>query len=110
MSVMDTTPVRRPERCAPGRPLGITVVVNVWLASGDCGADALVGGGIITVADGGGLPTATVDEEEDEGPTGWLGWRRGVAGALGDGDADSTTHMRWDFVATSFATVCPRVE
>jgi hypothetical protein len=26
--------------------------------------------------------------------TGWLAWRRGVAGALGDGDADSTTHIR----------------
>lgn len=29
----------------------------------------------------------------------------GVAGADGEGDADSTTHMRCDLVATSFATV-----
>jgi hypothetical protein len=36
---------------------------------------------------------------------GRLGVRRGVAGALGDGEADSTTHMRWLCVATSFATV-----
>lgn len=34
----------------------------------------------------------------------------GVAGADGEGDAASTTHIRWDLVATSFATVCARVE
>ena len=34
----------------------------------------------------------------------------GVAGADGDGEADSTTHIRWDFVATSLATVDARVE
>lgn len=34
----------------------------------------------------------------------------GVAGAEGDGEAASTTHIRWDRVATSFATVCARVE
>jgi hypothetical protein len=34
----------------------------------------------------------------------------GVAGALGEGDADSTTHMRCDRVATSLATVCASVE
>lgn len=33
---------------------------------------------------------------------------RGVA--EGDGDAASTTHIRWDRVATSLATVCARVE
>ncbi len=33
-----------------------------------------------------------------------------MAGALGEGEADSTTHMRWDCVATSFATVWARVE
>lgn len=34
----------------------------------------------------------------------------GVSGAVGDGDDDSTTHMRCDRVATSFATVWARVE
>lgn len=38
------------------------------------------------------------------------GPRRGVAGALGLGDADSTTHMRCECVATSLATVWARVE
>jgi len=41
---------------------------------------------------------------------GWLGVRSGVAGALGEGDADSTTHIRWLWVATSLATVCASVE
>lgn len=35
---------------------------------------------------------------------------KGVAGADGEGEADSTTHMRWDLVATSLATVCARLE
>lgn len=43
----------------------------------------------------------------DDAPT---GPRRGVAGALADGLADSTTHMRCDRVATSLATVPARVE
>jgi len=108
MSVRDTTPVRRPDSRAPGRPLGITVVVKLWLGSGDCGAVVLAGGGMMTVLAGGGLPTP--DPEVGSGPGGWLGWSRGVAGALGDGDADSTTHMRCDLVATSLATVWPSVE
>ena len=41
---------------------------------------------------------------------GWEGASRGVAGALGEGEADSTTHIRWDRVATSLATVWARVE
>lgn len=35
---------------------------------------------------------------------------RGVSGAVGDGDDDSTTHIRCDLVATSFATVWAKVE
>ncbi len=100
MSVMDTTPVRQPDRRAPGRPLGRTAVEKVWFGSGDGGAGALAaGGGMITVLGGGLLR-----------PAGWLACSSGVAGALGEGEADSTTHMRWDFVATSLATVWPRVE
>ena len=34
----------------------------------------------------------------------------GVAGVDGLGEADSTTHIRWDLVATSFAIVWARVE
>lgn len=41
---------------------------------------------------------------------GCVGGRRGVAELLGVGEADSTTHIRCDLVATSLATVCARVE
>lgn len=34
----------------------------------------------------------------------------GVAGAEVDGEAASTTHIRWERVATSLATVCASVE
>ena len=54
-------------------------------AGGDCGA-WLAGGTAV------------------EGPS------SGVAGAEGEGEADSTTHMRCDLVATSLATVCASVE
>ncbi len=60
------------------------------------GGDAAVFGGTADAVAGTGI--------------GWLGASRGVAGALGDGDADSTTHMRWELVATSLATVWARVE
>jgi len=44
--------------------------------------------------------------------TAWLmdGVARGVAGVDGDGEADSTTHIRCALVATSLATVWARVE
>jgi hypothetical protein len=38
------------------------------------------------------------------------GVANGVAGAEGDGEAASTTHMRCERVATSLATVCASVE
>jgi hypothetical protein len=89
----------------------MTVVVKVWFGRGDCGAEALAGGGMMTVLVGGGLPTLVPGVGGGGGcPAGWLGWSRGVAGALGEGDADSTTHMRCDRVAMSLATVWPRVE
>ena len=34
----------------------------------------------------------------------------GVGGPDEEGDTGSVIHMRWDLVATSFATVCARVE
>lgn len=93
MSVMDTTPVSRPDSRAPGSPLGMTVVVKVWLGSGEGGAGALAGdGGMTTLPDGVGPSTPVVGA--NGAPAGWLGWSSGVAGALGDGEADSTTHMR----------------
>lgn len=82
-SVSDMTPVNRPEMRAP--------------AMADAGtADAKTGDG--GAANGGGIGVKP------------CGGMRGVAGADGDGDADSTTHIRCDLVATSFATVCASVE
>jgi hypothetical protein len=74
---------------------------KVWPGSGDCGVEPPAVG-TSTVADDPGLATVpwpvTVAVAGSE-PTlvlafGRLGVKRGVAGALGDGDADSTTHMR----------------
>jgi hypothetical protein len=69
MSVSDTTPLKRPERWAPGNEAAGTEV-NTAPGTGDCGFE-LDPGGTITV-----------------------GARRGVAGAEGEGDADSTIHIR----------------
>lgn len=87
MSVSVTTPVRRPERWEPGRA--------------DAGTD---GEGIC------GPAAAGCDDEGAELGTNTVGAIEGVVGAEWDGEADSTTHMRCEFVATSFATVCASVE
>lgn len=72
MSVRDTTPLKRPERLAPGRAEAGTLCWACW-GSGEGGAEP-----------GPGTRTEPPD-----------GARSGVAGAEGEGDADSTTHMRW---------------
>jgi hypothetical protein len=36
--------------------------------------------------------------------------RAGVGGPEDEGEGESTTHMRWERVATSLATVCASVE
>jgi len=84
MSVRETTPLSFPEMRAPAKAEAGTATAG----TGDGGA----------WFDGG-------------APLTWVwGPISGVAGADGDGDADSTTHIRCDLVATSFATVCARVE
>jgi hypothetical protein len=40
-----------------------------------------------------------------DGGTRDAGWRAGVGGPEEEGEGLSTTHMRWERVATSFATV-----
>lgn len=87
ISVRETTPVRRPERLAPGRAEAGTLC---WTC---CGR-----------GEGGVEPEPGIRTDPP------VGARSGVAGAEGEGEADSTTHMRWAWVATSFATVCARVE
>lgn len=48
--------------------------------------------------------------EEPFGGSRTAGVAAGVAGAEGDGEAASTTHILCALVATSFAVVCARVE
>lgn len=55
--------------------------------------------------DGGAPPVVVAGAPGNE-----CGPANGVAGADGDADADSTTHMRCERVATSLATVCANVE
>jgi hypothetical protein len=80
MSVSEITPVNRPDKRAPGRDAAGTVPNADPGRRGDSGAEPRLGARTV-------------------------GASSGVAGADGDGDADSTTHMRWDWVATSLATV-----
>jgi hypothetical protein len=86
---------------------------KVWLGEGDCGPDSPPPLGTNTVGvEPGLIPVPAPVDVAVAGvePTlvlvvGKVGARSGVAGALGEGEADSTTHMRWLWVATSFATV-----
>lgn len=90
ISVNEMTPVRRPEIRAPGRAAADTAEAGKPpLILGETGMEPGVGG----------FPAYVIE-----------GVERGVAGFDGDGDADSTTHIRWERVATSLATVCANVE
>jgi hypothetical protein len=88
ISVSEITPVKRPEILAPGNAAADTAGKAVWM-DGEAGV-----------------------EFAGEARTAWVmeGVASGVAGAEGDGEAASTTHIRWERVATSFATVCAKVE
>jgi hypothetical protein len=88
MSVSETTPVNRPEILAPGMEAAETA-----------GKDP--------VSDG----EAGVDEFGECRLT-WLmdGVANGVAPGDGEGEDDSTTHIRCDLVASSLAIVWPSVE
>lgn len=83
--------MRRPEIRAPGRAAAETAG-NVVARFGDAGVDTAGEDRIALDIEG------VVNE----------GVGRGVA--EGDGDATSTTHIRWERVATSLATVCASVE
>lgn len=86
ISVREMTPLNLPDIRAP-----------IKLDAGTTGA----------ICGDGGAPLGATGA----GPPGKLpGPVKGVAGAVGDGDAESTTHIRCDLVATSLATVCARVE
>lgn len=127
------TPVSRPLKCAPGSAAAGTdcdgVKTGVDMGSGEVGAEpwtAAPGPGCVAPPDG----VMTVAPNDGDAPPGGaelvfaaalppplkvlvgvpMGPSSGVAGALGEGLADSTTHMRWERVATSLATVPARVE
>lgn len=89
ISVKEMTPVSRPEIRAPGRADAETAGKAADNA-GDTGPDP----------DCGGDTTACVID----------GVASGVAGVDGDGEAASTTHILWERVARSLATVWARVE
>lgn len=139
MSVSEMTPVNLPDKCAPGKAAAGTEdegeKMGVGSGRGDGGAEDWFAPGDKTVADKEGeeptmfvllpLPPPLLPPRFGEvvlvmapafppaltvlvgAPT---GPKSGVAGALGLGEALSTTHILCDFVATSFATVCARVE
>lgn len=89
ISVKLITPLRRPDKLAPG------------IAA----AEMAGAGGVVTVAEadaGSGVM--------GEGGTRTAGAMAGVGGPEEAGEGASTTHMRWDRVATSLATVWARVE
>lgn len=93
ISVKLTTPVNLPLILAPGKAAA-EMLGNAGLIGGEVPIKAL--------PDSGGA-ARTLGAEI-------LCALAGVAGVHGDGDAVSVTHMRWLVVATSFATVCARVE
>lgn len=80
MSVKEITPISRPEM-----PEAPDTTENVGVRPGEAG-------------------------NELYGATRTAGVVAGVAGAEGDGEEPSTTHILCDFVATSFAVVCASVE
>lgn len=84
ISVRETTPVSRPEILAPGKAAAETAG-NSPASDGEAGVDEL---GECRVA--------------------WL--MEGVVPGDGEGEDDSTTHIRWDLVASNLAIVCPSVE
>lgn len=86
-SVREMTPLSLPERRAPAMAEAGTAEVG----TGDDGAPDGAGGGGTELV-------------KPWGPI------KGVAGAEGEGDADSTTHTRCDRVATSLPTVWARLE
>lgn len=96
-SVSEMTALSFPEMRVPAMAdAGTAVAGAAWGGTGEVGTVDGLGNGPL-LADGA-LPRKL------------CGPMSGVAGAEGDGDDDSTTHMRWDLVATSLATVCASVE
>jgi len=96
MSVRLMTPLRWPERLAPVMAVAEMAGVMVPARCGegpDAGAGIAAGRGVM-----------------GDGRTRFAGVEAGVGGPEDAGEGVSTIHMRWERVATSFATVWARVE
>lgn len=97
MSVRLTTPLRWPERLAPGMADADMAGAAAPERRGD-GADAETGAGAAegrgAMGEGSGITEGFID---------------GVGGPDDAGDGASTIHILWERVATSLATVCARV-
>jgi hypothetical protein len=96
-SVKLTTPVRRPLMFCPGRTAALTAAPGPMPVIDDPG-ELCVGS---SRACGRGW---TCEPERWD-----VGWKPGLGGTEPAGDGLSTIHMRWERVATSFATVWARV-
>jgi len=96
MSVRLTTPLILPDKCPPVMDDADTAVATALVPARCAGAGELTGVGPVIIEGMG---------EIGEGGTMTDGTSAGVEGAEDDGDGASTTHIRWERVATSFATV-----
>ena len=96
MSVRLMTPVNRPEMLPPGIAAAVRLLVDV-----DKTCDPVICGSVDDV------------DGPVNGPGGGTmvdGVKSGVGGPDDAGDGDSTIHILCDFVATSLATVCAKVD
>lgn len=96
MSVRLMTPLRRPERLAPEMAVAEMAGATALVPARCAGA---------VVATGVGPLRETGRGVMGDGGTRTVGWIAGVEGPEEAGESVSTTHMRWERVATSFATV-----
>lgn len=119
MSVNDTTPTRRPEMRAPGRA-DAEMDGPEGLMKGGFGDESMTEPGEVEKGSDGGVGVATggmpevltpeiLDEWLDVGASVAV-CSEGVGGPDEEGEIGSVIHIRCDFVATSFATVCASVD
>lgn len=101
-SVRLMTPLSLPDRLAPG----IAEMADAEMAGATAPVAARCVGAVELTGVGPAIPGKGV---MGDGGTTIAGVIAGVEGPDEAGDGASTTHMRWERVATSFATVCARV-
>lgn len=100
MSVRLMTPLSLPDKLAPGIALAEMAGATVLVPARCVGAVVLTGVG---------PDRETGSGVMGDGGTMTAGWTAGVEAPEEAGEGVSTTHMRWERVATSLATVCARV-